>query len=81
MTDQVTSFKDFSTEFSSTVYPNPTTGLITIISSNKVIAVKVFNITAELVIESTERQLDLSTLADGVYFIQEGGNTQKVIKH
>ena len=64
------------------VYPNPATGQISV-TLNKDAEVKVFNITGQTVITMNGHAganiLDISSLISGVYFINAGNDTQKII--
>ena len=57
-----------------TIYPNPTSGIVTISSSEAIASINVFDVTGKLVynqqnIKQTNTTLDLSTLSNGIYFI------------
>ncbi len=89
--DQLVGLKDDKLEEQHiTIYPNPTTGLITITNLPKeTIRITVYNILGELVHnqelnDSNKPSVDLSALPDGLYFIQlEHGQMtfrKKVIK-
>ena len=73
-----------------TVYPNPTTGKLSVVSSQLsemggevviygVVGQVVF--TSALSSTSTETTIDISHLANGMYFLKIDGKTFKVIKH
>ncbi len=66
------------------VFPNPSKGVITIETTTSVIQkIQLISIEGKLLrdIQSTKNQmqLDLSALANGVYFLKVGNKTQKVI--
>jgi hypothetical protein len=67
------------------VYPNPTNGLLTIITNGERQTVQVYNVLGELVLTSEFRtsnsELNLSNLPNGIYFIHVGASTKKVIKN
>lgn len=52
------------------VYPNPTTGAISIQSNDELKSVKVFDITGKFIHEFKEKTFDLSNQNSGIYFLQ-----------
>ncbi len=68
------------------VYPNPTTGILTIQSSTTIVQIEIYNQLGQLVISNTNQNtIDISRVSQGVYFIKikdENGNfgTKKVMK-
>lgn len=67
------------------VYPNPTKGIVKIQSEETIESVDVYNISGHLVQNSNQKELDISVLEAGVYFIKVidvKGNqsTQRVTK-
>lgn len=69
---------EMSTEFG--VYPNPTTGIITITGVAENTAIQVFNSNGLLVMKGLAPQLDLSDFANGTYLIRTENKTVRVIK-
>ena len=65
------------------VYPNPTTGMVTIEAEN-LQQVSIMDIAGRTVMTSTESVIDMSSLANGVYMFRistaNGTTTQKVVK-
>jgi len=65
-----------------TIYPNPTNGMITI--NGEFDRVQVLNTTGGLVLTSEHKQVDLSTLENGIYYLRIYSNgsfkTQKISK-
>ncbi len=62
------------------VYPNPTTGLVTIANSAPT-DISVFNMTGSMVkAERNVVQMDLSDLPDGVYFLKFGNQNEQIMK-
>lgn len=65
--DEIT-FADF------TYYPNPSTGLVNITSGTEIEAISVYNVAGQLLtskkVNGTETTIDLSLLANGVYFVK-----------
>lgn len=65
--DEIT-FADF------TYYPNPSTGLVNISSGTEIEAISVYNVAGQLLtsikVNGTETTIDLSLLANGVYFVK-----------
>lgn len=66
--------------FNASVYPNPTTEFIVIESHSTFAKAKLYNINGQLIItqdfpETQRRQIDVSTLSNGMYFLQLDQNT------
>lgn len=67
------------------VFPNPTTGKITIAHNEKTQIVSVFNFLGQKVLEikptsAQQTEIDLSSFPSGIYVISNGSHDQKVIK-
>jgi hypothetical protein len=60
------------------VYPNPTTGMITVNAPEAIKVVNVYSATGALVAHSTEATVDLSSLENGFYFVKV--NNLKAVK-
>ncbi|MFO0357542.1 MAG: serine hydrolase [Sphingobacteriaceae bacterium] len=68
-----------------TVYPNPTNGLVHIEIPDQTIAnIKVYNMQGQIIKETTESRLDLSSYSNGMYFLKaqtkKGIYSYKLIK-
>ena len=69
--------------FDATVYPNPTTGKVSVkMNSGEFKGMDVFNIQGRLIVSSDENSIDLSDSPAGVYFIKLEGSskTYKIVK-
>lgn len=68
-----------------TYYPNPTKGILTVVSEEEigVLSISGADLTNQLTIEKnrSESKLDLSNLANGVYFIRIGNEFQRIVKN
>lgn len=53
-----------------TVYPNPTSGLISIMTENTVLRVKMYNSLGQCVLDSKSRQIDMSGWSNGLYHLE-----------
>ena len=69
-----------------TIYPNPTTGMVNISSSQAIETIEVFDVTGKLVLshrnDSHQKhiELDLSAFSNGIYFIQtHNQNAEKTL--
>lgn len=63
------------------IYPNPTNGIIYITSPDTQSPIELFDISGQLIQEETNsKQIDLSHLNKGTYFIKVGSYTQKLVK-
>lgn len=76
---------EYSKPSSVAVFPNPTNGLMVIQDDNFSLA-EVYNLNGQLLLSSSSKQLDLSSFADGMYFLtlyQSQGNRSsvKIIKN
>ncbi len=64
------------------LFPNPTTGMLTVQStSNEPMQVEVMNTAGQLLLTSTETNIDLSSAAAGTYLVRvQQGNTTQVFR-
>ena len=68
------------------VYPNPTTGILTVQSKTAIVQIEIHNLLGQLVLSNTNQNtIDISNVSQGVYFIkvmgENGGfGAQKVVK-
>ena len=70
------------------VYPNPTTGLLTISSAEAISAVEVYNVIGKRVLQVTNvvnNSVDVSSLSKGMYILKIASGdsiaTKKIIKN
>ncbi|WP_310993445.1 leucine-rich repeat domain-containing protein [Aequorivita marina] len=67
-----------------TLYPNPTQNILSIDSPEPFNSVRIYSITGSLIKETSNSQVDVSSLASGIYFVKvykQGRNsTKKVVK-
>jgi hypothetical protein len=67
------------------VYPNPTSGLVTVQSPDPLNKIDVINLHGQVLVseESSERsyRMDLSGLQKGIYFIRSGNDVQRIMIH
>jgi hypothetical protein len=74
---------NFETAIFISVYPNPANGTVTIESNSlPVSTVSLYDVTGKLVIElhditTTKSQIDISTLPEGIYYLQVNSESQK----
>jgi len=74
--DATVSVSELSKPIDLNIYPNPTSGIVTISSNQAIVNIEVFDVTGKLVysqqnIKQTNTTLDLSTLSNGIYFIND----------
>ena len=68
------------------VYPNPTTGVLTVQSKTAIVQIEIHSLLGQLVLSNTNQNtIDISSVSQGVYFIKvmdENGDfgAQKVVK-
>lgn len=66
------------------ISPNPTFGEVNIISEKKILSVSILDFSGKQLIETEEKNFDISFLKPGVYFVniqtQTGAYNQKIIK-
>ena len=75
-----TGIKEINTESVFSLYPNPTTGVVNITTNGSVNAI-VYNTLGDVVMKTTETNIDLKDLSSGVYFVTVYNNkTSKTIK-
>lgn len=83
-TDETVSSKTIASGSSFCIYPNPSTGLVTITGLDEKIAnINVYNLQGSLVgtgtVSQDQHTIDLSGLTDGFYFICAGSHQGKLI--
>jgi len=59
-----------------TIYPNPSTGVINIQSAGEV---QIINTIGEIILRTTDNQIDLSGYGKGIYFVKAGSTVKKLI--
>ena len=68
------------------IYPNPTTGILTIQSETAIHQIEIYTLLGQLVLSnSSQNSIDISSVSQGIFFIKvmdENGNvgSQKVVK-
>lgn len=66
------------------IYPNPTNGKFTVMTSGKDTILSIYNVLGEviskIVLEEERMEIDLSKEASGIYFIRIGNQTKRIIK-
>ena len=62
------------------IYPNPTDGIITINSIESIGQVKLFDYSGRIILETNDKTIDLSTLDNGIYFIEINRKNEKMIQ-
>ncbi len=60
------------------VYPNPANNKITI-QANQITEIKLYDLLGNEILNTKEKEIDVSNLNDGIYFIHVNNYTQKVI--
>lgn len=65
---QFTSINEVTSTFDFTIYPNPTSDKITIIS-NEIGLIQLFDVNGKMVLETTNLEIDIATLSNGIYFV------------
>ncbi|MBL4623867.1 MAG: T9SS type A sorting domain-containing protein [Flavobacteriales bacterium] len=63
-----------------TIYPNPANSSITI-TGNLNTEISIYSVNGQLVKSSVERNIDISKLVPGSYFVVSGDNVQKMVKY
>ena len=67
------------------VYPNPTEGILSIKTTDKILSTGVYSLLGKLLALSSENTFNISALPNGVYILkietQEGVAIQKIIKN
>lgn len=62
------------------LFPNPTTGLITVSGKEEEARIQLYDMRGILVLRTQSNTLDLSTLPQGIYMLRCGSSTTKVVK-
>lgn len=77
----LTTFNDFDSS-NTKVYPNPTTGELSLVGFEKGQNLQVVNLQGQIVLKHQvgENTLNISNLSEGIYFLQQGQINIKIIK-
>jgi len=79
---ETVNIEDYTITSSFHIYPNPTTSRVYIQTATESIPeVKLFSFEGRLLQNNRNTEIDLSSYAAGIYFIQVNGETKKVIKN
>ncbi len=62
------------------VYPNPTNGVIKLLSDEMIELVTIRNVLGEIVLTTQQTKIDLSNYANGVYFVEIKTSTKHIIQ-
>ena len=89
LTDTVTVFvsggvgiENFSSKIPFSIYPNPTATILTIQSTTQNSQYTIYDLIGDEILHTQQKQIDISTLSNGIYFIRVGNFTQKfVVQH
>ncbi|HPN72223.1 MAG TPA: T9SS type A sorting domain-containing protein, partial [Saprospiraceae bacterium] len=63
------------------IYPNPSTDIITLEYDGADQTVQVFNTSGQQIMQIQSKQIDVSNLPKGLYFVKVNGQFQKIIKY
>jgi len=63
-----------------TIYPNPTTNTITIKTDDELVQVQIYNMLGIKMLQTTDKVINLSSFAPGVYIVSVNGAMIKVVK-
>ena len=78
------STKKVEQEFDWGIYPNPTSGLVSVKGIENINNITLYNVTGTALLNSNSPQIDLSSLASGIYFIKvktaNGTSVKRVLK-
>lgn len=69
-TNQLVPTNDLSTNTTTTIFPNPTNGLVSIDSEEAIINVEVYSSNGKIIASNSDYTLDLSNLNSGVYYLR-----------
>lgn len=64
-----------------TIYPSPAQNYIVVNTSSAVGKKFILNTLGEIVLESSDSEIDISKLSKGLYFVKNGGQTSRFIKN
>jgi len=74
------SIQDHSIESAIKLYPNPVSHILHVETSNVAPEIKIFSIQGVLLLQTKGNQIDLSSLANGIYFAEVDKVFRKVVK-
>jgi protein subunit release factor A len=76
---------EIANSISVNVFPNPTSGLITIETNDLIEEIVLMSANGQMITRTTEKTVDLTNLPSGVYFLNietdNGVITKKILKH
>ena len=61
------------------IYPNPANKILSIVSSSKTEKITMFDLLGNEILQTQQKEIDVSAFQNGVYFLQIGNSTQKFI--
>jgi len=74
------SIQDHSIESAIKLYPNPVSHILHVETNNATPEIKIFSIQGVLLLQTKDNQIDLSSLANGIYFAEVDRVFRKVVK-
>lgn len=77
--NQFTEINEYTSNNDFTLYPNPATEIIYITQNDKT-RIQIFDLNGNLLIETSDKQIDISQLSKGVYFVVMNNKNQKSVK-
>jgi hypothetical protein len=60
----------FTKNFEFGIYPNPTNGKVQIESSEEILTIQLLDLNGKLLVETSDKHLDLSNLTNGIYLVE-----------
>lgn len=81
VSENITSINEVSKENNILIYPNPATNYISVINSNEIYYIELYNISGKLVFNSTNTQkINISHLKSGVYMLKANTSNSTLVK-
>jgi hypothetical protein len=77
---EITGIQDVAHNHTFAVYPNPATDMISVRSSDATVWVTISNINGMKVLQTSDKQINVSSLTSGIYIIDVNGVKSKLIK-
>lgn len=78
LSNQVSGVSEIFVEFN--VFPNPSSGIINISSTNQIDLIKVFDASGKMIYETSNLNFNLPTKESGIYFLEVVGKNQSTFK-
>jgi hypothetical protein len=78
---EVESIEEITKDKKVAIFPNPTSNTITIETSDEAVQIQIYNMLGIKVLQTTNKNIDLSSFASGIYIVDVNGVKTMVVKN